>query len=154
VALTQFQSNRKEKAMKTVVAAMIWQDGRLLLVRPREAGKFTFVGGKMRWYEYLFWLLWGGYALALRREVGEEIGKGVRIVRMGRPIMTKGEGHPKDRTVCLIYVPVQIEGEPKPRNEIGEVFWATPEDIFSLYHENQITDATVWGYLALAANIN
>lgn len=111
--------------MKTVAAAVMERDGRILACRRRtdqdHAGKWEFPGGKVEPGEEI--------ADALRRELQEELGIEARI----GPEITRYEyAYPGKKPLLLVFYRVtewtgQIEFD-----QFWEARWETPENLPSL----------------------
>lgn len=103
-----------------VVAAVIRRDGRLLLCRrppeKRHGGEWEFPGGKVLADESIL--------SAAQRELSEELGVSVRGVKSSA---TVGIPDPDSR-YTVEFVPVQVEGEPEPR-EHTELAWVREQDL-------------------------
>lgn len=105
--------------------------GQILLMR-RSAGSKTFPNC---WGHVAGWMEWGETVEeALKREVMEEIGVEIEVLRFtGRYYDTKNR-HPTKTSVCLPHICRIKSGEPKvnQEEEVRDVRWFDPEEIHDL----------------------
>ncbi|MFN4070014.1 MAG: NUDIX domain-containing protein [Thermus caldifontis] len=108
------------------VGALVEQEGRVLLVRTGKwRGLWGVPGGKVEWGESL--------EAALRREFWEEVGLGLKAVRLAlvQEAIFSPEFHKPTHMLLFNYVALG-EGEVRPGKEILEWAWLRPEEGFSL----------------------
>ncbi|WP_114312799.1 NUDIX domain-containing protein [Thermus caldifontis] len=108
------------------VGALVEQEGRVLLVRTGKwRGLWGVPGGKVEWGESL--------EAALRREFWEEVGLGLKAVRLVlvQEAIFSPEFHKPTHMLLFNYFALG-EGEVRPGEEILEWAWVRPEEGFSL----------------------
>jgi 8-oxo-dGTP diphosphatase len=103
------------------VAALIIRDGALLLVTGHDADFYWTPGGKVDGHD--------SPEATLIRELDEELALTVTRSRKFGDI--KAENHVTGLTQTTIYYLVEIEGEPKPSQEITGFRWFTVGDFLS-----------------------
>lgn len=106
----------------TVVAAMIWQHGKILICQRREMdpfpGKWEFPGGKVESGEEP--------RAALRRELFEELGIRARI---GAEVAQVEHQYPGSSLVHLLFFTVQdFDGVPK-NLAFKQILWVSPQEL-------------------------
>ena len=105
--------------MTVVVAAAIERDGCYLAARRTRpawaAGRWEFPGGKVEPGE--------GDEQALAREIREELGVGIEVIRR-----VPGEWTLHDDLVLHLYVARVIEGEPQALDHHDQLRWVAPAE--------------------------
>lgn len=104
-----------------IVAALVVEDGRVLLVRKAGTRAFMQPGGKLEPGE--------GGAPALQRELSEELGCGFDAAsarRVGR--FEAPAANEPGRIVSAEIWSVALNGRPRPLAEIEELAWVDPTD--------------------------
>lgn len=110
------------------VDAVITNDNNEILLIHRTGKNFNgywgLVSGMVEWGETV--------ADALKREVMEEIGVEIDILRFtGRYYDKKGR-HPSKTVICLPHICKIIKGTASPISECDEVKWFKPEEILGM----------------------
>jgi 8-oxo-dGTP pyrophosphatase MutT (NUDIX family) len=106
-----------ERVIRIAAAVIVDAEGRTLLVRKRGTRAFMQAGGKLSEGETA--------AMALEREIREELGCGVRLCRplgLARAAAAKEEGW----TVEAELFAVELTGDVQPAAEIEEILWCEP----------------------------
>ncbi|HST37015.1 MAG TPA: NUDIX domain-containing protein [Allosphingosinicella sp.] len=114
----------RSQTIRIAAAVVLGEDGRTLLVRKRGTAAFMQAGGKLGD---------GEAALdALRREVREELGCGLRgkPVALGR--FTAPAANEAGCTVEAEMFAVTLAGEIRPGAEIEDAIWHDPDDLESI----------------------
>ncbi|MFQ6020727.1 MAG: NUDIX hydrolase [Candidatus Aenigmatarchaeota archaeon] len=114
--------------------------GQILLVKrstKTEFGKWGLVGGWMEWGETV--------KEALKREVKEEIGVEIEVVKFVGKYYDAKDRHPTKSSIGLPHICKIVKGEPKPVSEVSEVRWFSSEEIKNLDmaydHKQMLKDA-------------
>ncbi len=123
---TESGARRKESPEYTnVAAAIIEYDGKLLVGRRKTGksygGKWAFAGGKFEQGE--------SAEEALRREVKEELGIEIEIIR---PFTVKEHSYPNGDSFRVHYFICRILAEPLNITGHDELRWVTPEEFLEL----------------------
>ena len=120
-----------------VTAAVVFQEGRVLLARRRDGdhmgGRWEFPGGKVHAGE--------APAAALARELAEELGVEAAVES---PLTFVHWDYPEKRILLLFYRCRLASGEPRPL-ECAEVGWFVPAEIAGL--DLAPADAAAWTQL-------
>jgi 8-oxo-dGTP diphosphatase len=105
-----------------VIAAVVEREGRYLVARrppeKRHGGMWEFPGGKVREGE--------GLLDAVARELGEELGVGVR--RLGKE---RFRARDPGSAFLILFVEVELRGEPRPLEHTA-LRWAVPAELARL----------------------
>jgi len=99
-------------------------EGKILLIRRTGKnfnGYWGLVSGMVEWGETV--------EQALRREVMEEIGVEIEILRYSGRYYDKIGRHPTKTVICLPHICRIVKGVPKPVSECDEVKWYMPEEV-------------------------
>lgn len=84
-------------------------------------GYWGLVSGMVEWNETI--------ELALKREVMEEIGVEIDILKFTGRYYDKIGRHPTKTVICLPHLCEIKKGIPKPVSECDDIKWASPEEI-------------------------
>lgn len=101
------------------VGAFIFKDGKFLIVRPKERPYFITPGGKYEEDE--------NAEDCLRRELKEELQVEVVSVKHYKDYNIEKAAHSDNQLMLELYI-IEINGEPKPSAEIGEIEWLSEAD--------------------------
>ena len=114
----------KKRPYIGVDAIIVDSEGNVLLIRRTGKnfnGYWGLISGMVEWGETV--------EQALRREVMEEIGVEIEILRyLGRYYDEIGR-HPTKTVICLPHICRISSGTPRPISECDEVKWYTPKEI-------------------------
>jgi len=124
------------KEIMVAVGAVIKDESdRVLLVKHRPErggfwqGKWIFPGGKLELGERI--------EDGVRREVKEETNLEIRLTSPLVPFdrIIESEGQTELHVIYINYLAEKSEGDLRPDSDVGEAFWATHEDILSIWEE-------------------
>lgn len=140
------ESRHKESSeFVNVVAAIIEKDGKFLVGRRKQdihmGGKWALVGGKLESGE--------SAEEALRREVKEELGIEVEVIR---PFNVKEHTYPDGHSFRVHYFLCRIMSEPSNVAGHDELRWVTPEKLLEL--DALETDKDIFSLLQSGVNPN
>ena len=124
-----------KEIMVAVGAVIKDESGRVLLVKHRPErggfwqGKWIFPGGKLELGERI--------EDGVRREVKEETNLEIRLTSPLVPFdrIIESEGQTELHVIYINYLAEKSEGDLRPDSDVGEAFWATREDILSIWEE-------------------
>ena len=114
----------KKKPYIGVDAIIRNEEGKILLIHRTGKnfnGYWGLVSGMIEWGE--------NAESALKREVKEEIGVEIEIIRYTGKYYDKRGRHPTKTVICLPHICRIIKGVPSPISECDEIKWYAPEEI-------------------------
>lgn len=114
----------KKKPYIGVDAIIRNEEGKILLIHRTGKnfnGYWGLVSGMIEWGE--------DAESALKREVMEEIGVEIEILRYTGRYYDKIGRHPTKTVICLPHICIITKGIPSPVSECDEVKWYKPEEI-------------------------